>query len=96
MARGKIPDYPGEINKLSSLRLERLQQMWPDHKHLLPRVALHLYSADQTNRFNSPKLAALIAALMCSWAASQRNMLPQTHAARTGYPRAGLEMQFKL
>lgn len=41
-------------------------------------VLLHLYSADQTNRFNSPKLAVLTAALMCSWAAwaeSQLNML---------------------
>lgn len=57
-------------------------------------VPLHLYSADQTNRFNSLKLAVLTAALMCSWAAwakSQLNML-QTHEAYTGNPRARLEM----
>ena len=56
-------------------------------------VLLHLYSADQTNRFNSPKLAVLTAALMCSWAArakSQLNML-QTHEAYTGYPGARLK-----
>lgn len=50
-------------------------------------VPQHLYSADQTNRFNSPKLAVLTAALMCSWPAcakSQLNML-QTHVAYTQY-----------
>ena len=57
-------------------------------------VPLHLYSADQTNRCNSLKLAVLTAAFMCSWAAwpkSQLNML-QTHEASTGNPSARLEM----
>lgn len=57
-------------------------------------VPLHLYSADQANRFNSPKLVVLTAALMCSWAAwakSQLNML-QAHEAYTGNSRARLQM----